>query len=180
MTKILGLSGSLRKLSLNSGLLRAARDVAPEGVEIQIGTIAGVPLYNGDEEDAHGTPAAVAKLNEQLAAADALLMVSPEHNNGLPGAFKNAIDWMSRGEGGKNFKNKPVAVIGASSGGFGTILSQNDWLAVLHQLGMNQWHGSRLMVSNADALFNEDSELTDEKARQNLADFVAGFADFVG
>lgn len=180
MTKILGLSGSLRKLSFNSGLLRAARDVAPQGVDIQIGTIAGVPLYNGDEEDAHGTPEAVAKLNQELAAADALLIVTPEYNNGIPGVFKNAIDWMSRGEGGKNFKGKPVAIIGASPGNFGTLLSQNQWLSLTHQLGANQWHGSRLMVSGAGNLFDKEANLTDDKTRQRLADFVAGFAAFIG
>lgn len=176
MTKILGLSGSLRKLSFNSGLLRAARDVAPEGVEIQIGSIAGVPLYNGDEEDAHGTPAAVGELNAQLAAADGLLLVTPEYNNGIPGVFKNAIDWMSRGEGGKNFKNKPVAVIGATPGNLGTVLSQNSWLPTLRLLGANQWHNGRLMVSGAGDLFNDKAELTDEKTRERLTSFISDFA----
>lgn len=179
MTKILGLSGSLRKLSFNSGLLRAAVDVAPDGVEIQIGSIADVPLYNGDEEDAHGTPPAVAELNAQLAAADGLLLVSPEYNNSVPGVFKNAIDWMSRGEGLKNFKNKPVAVIGASPSGFGTILSQNSWMTVLRQIEANHWFGGRLLVSGAGNLFNENAELTDEKTRKMLSDFIAGFADSI-
>ncbi|WCR11170.1 NAD(P)H-dependent oxidoreductase [Paracoccus stylophorae] len=176
MTTILGLSGSLRRASFNSGLLRAAREVAPDGVEIVIGSIAEVPLYDGDAEAASGTPPAVQRLNEQLAQADGLLMVTPEYNNGIPGVFKNAIDWMSRGEGLKLFRGKPVAVTGASPGSFGTILSQTHWLQVLRTLNTRQWHEGRLMVSRAGDLFDADGNLTDDKTRQRLAEFVAGFA----
>lgn len=176
MTTILGLSGSLRRASFNSGLLRAAQDGAPDGVEIVIGDISGVPLYNGDDEAANGTPPAVAKLNRQLAQADGLLLVTPEYNNGIPGVFKNAIDWMSRGEGLALFKGKPVAVIGASPGGFGTVQAQTHWLQVLRTLNTRPWWEGRLMVSRAGGLFDADGNLTDDKTRQLLADFVAGFA----
>lgn len=176
MTKILGLSGSLRRASFNSGLLRAAAELAPEGTEITIGSIAGVPLYDGDAEAEHGTPAAVVELNAQLAAADGLLMVTPEYNNGMPGVFKNAIDWMSRGEGLKLFKGKPVAVIGASPGNFGTIMAQNHWLPVLRTLNTRPWLEGRLMVSRAGDMFDADGNLTDAGSRKRLADFVAGFA----
>ena len=176
MTTILGLSGSLRRASFNSGLLRAAQDVAPEGVSLTIGSIADVPLYDGDTEAAQGTPPAVAELNRQLAGADGLLLVSPEYNNGIPGVFKNAIDWMSRGEGGKNFRGKPVAVTGASPGNFGTAHSQSQWLPVLRTLGTKQWHEGRLLVSRAGDLFDADGNLTDDKTRQRLADFISGFA----
>jgi chromate reductase, NAD(P)H dehydrogenase (quinone) len=176
MTTILGLSGSLRRMSFNSGLLRAAHDGAPEGVQITIGDISGVPLYNGDEEAAHGTPPAVATLNRQLAEADGLLLVTPEYNNGIPGVFKNAIDWMSRGEGLALFVNKPVAVIGASPGGFGTTLAQTHWLPVLRTLRTRPWWDGRLMVSRAGGLFDADGTLTDDKTRGQLADFIAGFA----
>ncbi len=118
MTKtILGLSGSLRRASFNAGLLRAAVDLAPEGTRIQTGSIREVPLYDGDLEAATGLPEPVRILQSQLAAADGLLLVTPEYNNGVPGVFKNAIDWMSRGEGLAMFVGKPVAVIGASPGG---------------------------------------------------------------
>ena len=96
MTTILGLSGSLRRASYNTALLRAAREVAPDGVELEIGSIAGIPLYDGDVESEHGLPAAVAELKEKIVAADGLLLVTPEYNNSLPGVFKNAIDWLSR------------------------------------------------------------------------------------
>ena len=176
MPCILGLSGSLRKASFNAGLLRAARDLAPEGAVIEIGDIHQVPLYNADEEAAHGLPAPVQKLQSQLDAADGLLLVTPEYNNGIPGVFKNAIDWMSSGPAAKLFAGKPVAVIGASPSGFGTILAQNHWLPVLRTLKTRPWFEGRMMVSRASGLFDQDGNLTDDKTRQQLADFLAGFA----
>lgn len=176
MTTILGLSGSLRRASINAGLLRTARDVAPDGVNIIVGDISQVPLYNGDHEAARGTPPAIAVLNAQLAGADGLLLVTPEYNNGIPGVFKNAIDWMSRGEGLALFAGKPVAVIGASPGGFGTTQAQTHWLPVLRTLKTRPWWDGRLMVSRAGGLFDADGNLTDDKIRAQLADFIAGFA----
>ncbi|TBN42533.1 NAD(P)H-dependent oxidoreductase [Paracoccus subflavus] len=176
MTIILGLSGSLRRASINTGLLRAARDAAPDGVDVVIGDISGVPLYNGDLETAHGTPPAVARLVEQLAQADGLLLATPEYNNGIPGVFKNAIDWMSRGDGLALFVGKPVAVIGASPGGFGTTQAQSHWWPVLRTLRTRPWWDGRLMVSRAGGLFDADGSLTDDKTRQMVADFIVGFS----
>lgn len=179
MTRILGLSGSLRKASFNTALLHAAAEVAPEGVAIEPRTLHGVPLYDGDLESADGIPRTVSELTTALAEADGLLMVTPEYNNGAPGVFKNAIDWMSRGEGMKSFRDKPVAVLGASAGGFGTALAQVHWLPVLRTLGTVPWFGAKLMVSRARTLFDEDGRLTDDETRARLAKFVAGFAAFV-
>ena len=116
MTKIFGLSGSLREGSFNAGLLRAAAEVVPDGRDVIVGTIRGVPLYDGDVEATAELPAEVQRLKDQLAAADALLLVTPEYNNGVPGVFKNAIDWMTRPPSDIPglFGAKPVAVIGAS------------------------------------------------------------------
>lgn len=175
MTRILGLSGSLRRGSFNTGLLQAAAALAPEGVTIDARTLHGVPLYDADLE-AEGTPEAVSALREALAASDGLLMVTPEYNNSLPGVFKNAIDWIGSGPSAALFEGKPVAVIGASPGGFGTILSQNAWLPVLRTLGARPWFEGRLMVSKASGLFDGEGTLTDEKTRERLAGFVAGFA----
>ncbi len=177
MTKtILGLSGSLRRASFNSGLLRAAAEVAPEGTQIRIGSIREVPLYDGDLESASGLPPAVQELQAQLAAADGLLLVTPEYNNGMPGVFKNAIDWMSRGEGLAMFVGKPVAVIGASPGGFGTILAQSHWAQVLRTLRTDFWAEGRLMVSRAGSVFDAEGNLTDDKTRAALRDYLSGFA----
>ena len=118
MTTILGLSGSLRSGSLNSSLLRAAVGQMPTGVTLETGSIKGIPLYDGDLEAAQGLPDAVAKLKERVVATDGLLLVTPEYNNGIPGVFKNAIDWLSRPSADipRVFGNRPVAVMGASPG----------------------------------------------------------------
>ena len=177
MTKtILGLSGSLRRASFNAGLLRAAAELVPDGTRIEIGSIRDVPLYDGDLEKSSGLPSAVRTLQAQLQAADGVLLVTPEYNNGIPGVFKNAIDWMSRGPGLQMWAGKPVAMIGASPGGFGTMLAQNHWLPVLRTLKVNFWTEGRLMVSRAGDVFDEDGNLTDPASRDRLADFVDGFA----
>ncbi len=180
MTKILGLSGSLRKASYNAGLLRAAAELAPAGVTIEIGSIADVPLYDGDLEATEGLPASVQRLQAQLKSADGLLLVTPEYNNSIPGVFKNAIDWMSRGPGMQLFVGKPVAVMGSSPGGFGTVLSQNAWLTVLRFLKTNHWLEGRLIVPKAHELFGKDSNLTDPATRKLVAEFVTGFAGSIG
>lgn len=180
MTRIIGLSGSLRRHSFNSGLLRAAAEAMPEGAVLEIGSIAGIPLYDGDVE-AEGIPAPVAALKDKVAAADGLLLVSPEYNNSIPGVFKNAIDWLSRPSSdiARIFRGKPVALIGASPGNFGTILSQTAWLPVLRTLGAEHWAEGRLMVSRAGDMFDEEGNLVDEGVREKLAKYLAGFVAHV-
>lgn len=181
MTKILGFSGSLRKGSFNAALLRTAVELAPKGATLETGTIRGIPLFDEDEEKAQGVPPAVRKLKDALRAADGLLLVTPEYNNSLPGVLKNAIDWLSREYPGdpQPFKGKPVAVIGASPGNFGTILAQDAWLPVLRTLGTRPWFEGRLMVSRAGQAFDAEGVLTDEGSRKRLAQFLEGFAGFV-
>jgi chromate reductase len=175
--QLVGISGSLRRHSYNAGLLRAAQAAMPAGAELAIHSIVEVPLYNADLE-AEGIPAAVSVLKDAVAAADGLLLVTPEYNNGVPGVFKNAIDWMSRpaSDVARVFGGKPVAMIGASPGNFGTILSQNAWLPTLRTLGAELWTGGRLMVSGAGKAFDEEGNLTDEAVRAKLARFLEGFA----
>lgn len=181
MVKLLGISGSLRAQSFNTALLRAAQPLAGAGAQLEPTTLHGIPLYDGDLEQSEGTPAAVRALKERILASDGLLLVTPEYNNGVPGVFKNAVDWLSRPTPGLPdvFHDRPVAVIGASPGGFGTIMSQTHWLQVLRTLGTRQWHGGRLMVSRASSVFAPDGALQDDKVRQQLAEFVQGFAAFV-
>ncbi|AUM75576.1 NADPH-dependent FMN reductase [Paracoccus jeotgali] len=182
MVRILGISGSLRQASFNTALLRAAQELMPEGTELVSGSIAEIPLYNGDDETASGIPSAVQELKEQIAGAAGLLLFTPEYNNSMPGVFKNAIDWASRpaSDIGRVFGGKPVALLGASPGGFGTILSQDAWLSVLRTLGTRPWFEGRVMVSRAGSVFDAKGRLTDEQTRIRLAAFLAGFADFAG
>ncbi len=179
MTTILGLSGSLRKASFNAGLLRSAADVAPDDVAIHIGAIRDVPLYDADLEAAEGLPPAVITLQHQLAEAKGLLLVTPEYNNGIPGVFKNVIDWMSRGPGLALFVGKPVAVLGASPGGFGTVMAQAHWLPVLRTLKADLWADGRMLVSRAQGSFDAHGNLTNEEIRATLAEFIHGFAQRV-
>jgi NAD(P)H-dependent FMN reductase len=180
MTTILGLSGSLRTGSLNSALLRAAARAMPQGAELEIGTIKGIPLYDGDVEK-QGMPDAVVELKERVVATDGLLLVTPEYNNSIPGVFKNAIDWLTRPPADipRVFAKRPVGVIGASPGGFGTLLSQTAWLPVLKTLGTAAYFGGRLQVSRADDAFDESGELVDERVREQLKKYVTGFCEFV-
>lgn len=179
MSVIVGLSGSLRVKSYNSALLRAAAALAPSNIRFEIEMIKGIPLYDGDLEDREGLPAQVTALRKKIMAADGLLLVTPEYNNSIPGVFKNAIDWLSRGDAKEVFLNLPVAVMGASPGGFGTILSQQAWLQVLRTLQTRPWFEGRLQVSRAGSVFDADGNLTDEKIREQLRLFVQGFAAFV-
>jgi len=181
MTKILGISGSLRAGSFNTRLLASAAKAIPDGSSLEIGSIRGIPLYDGDLESARGLPERVQKLKARVVACDGLLLVTPEYNNGIPGVFKNAIDWLSRPSSDipKVFGNRPVAVIGASPGGFGTILAQNAWLPVLRTLGTRPWFGGRLLVSRASKVFDRSGDMADDAMQTQLRNFMRGFADFV-
>ena len=181
MINIIGLSGSLRKNSYNTALLRAAAGLMPAGSTLMVKTIHGIPLYNGDEESASGIPPAVQELKESIVAADGLLLSTPEYNNSMPGVFKNAIDWLSRPDDDipRVFGGKPVAVIGASPGGFGTILSQTAWLPTLKTLGTKPWWGGRFLLSRAYQAFNPAGEIIDPKRREELQTFLADFVRFI-
>jgi chromate reductase len=180
MTKIIGIAGSLRSASYNAALLRAAATLMPAGATLEIASIKGIPLYDGDVEEKEGIPAAVALLKEQIAGSDGVLIVTPEYNNSMPGVLKNAIDWATRpaADIGKVFGQRAIAVIGASPGGFGTILAQDAWLPVLRTLGTRPWFGGRLMVSRAGSVFNDAGEMVDDKIKAQLQQFLLGFVDF--
>jgi NAD(P)H-dependent FMN reductase len=181
MTTILGISGSLRRGSFNTALLRAAVELMPSDVKLETATLHGIPLYDGDVEAESGLPAAVSALKERLLGADGLLLATPEYNNSIPGVLKNAIDWLSRPPSDipRVFGNRPVAIMGASPGPFGTVLSQAAWLPVLRTLGMRAWFGPRVQVSHAPKVFDEGGRLTDDALRTRLQGFLAGFVEFV-
>ncbi len=181
MTKIIGISGSLRRGSYNTSLLRAAVALAPPGVEIVEASIRGIPLYDGDLEAAEGIPQAVSALKEAIVSADALLMVTPEYNNSIPGVFKNAIDWLSRPSADikRVFGGRCVGLIGCSNGPYGTTLAQTAWLPVLRTLGTSPFFGARLLVPRGGSLFDAEGALVSEEIRERLQRYLEGFADYV-
>lgn len=181
MTSIVGIAGSLRQRSFNAALLRAARDVVPAAATLQIESLRNIPLYDGDLEAAGGVPPVVADLKDRIAAADGLLLVTPEYNNAMPGVFKNAIDWLSRPNTDirRVFGNRPVAIMGATTGRGGTILAQASWLPVLRTLGTRPWFGGRLTVSGAGKVFDAEGQLVDEEIHAQLRTFMAGFVEFI-
>jgi chromate reductase len=180
MIHLIGISGSLRRGSYNTALLRAAATMLPDGVILTVATIQGIPLFDEDIE-AREFPAAVQELKDLIASADGLLLSSPEYNNSIPGVLKNTIDWLSRpgADIPRVFGEKPVALMGASLGGFGTILGQNAWLSPLRALGVNPWTNGRLLVSRASKAFDRDGVLIDPELSLQLRTFIAGFAGFI-
>lgn len=177
--KIVGLSGSLRRGSYNTALLRAAAEIAKPPVEIAVHGIEGVPVYDGDVESERGIPDAVAALKDAIAEADGLILATPEYNHGVPGPLKNAIDWCSRPpkDQSRVFGGRPVALCGATMGRGGTALAQAAWLPTLRVLGLHLWPRS-LQVSAAQDAFDDEGRLVDEKIGERLGDFVEGFAEF--
>jgi len=181
MARVIGIAGSLRKGSFNAALLRAAAAVAPAGMEVEIASIAGIPLYDGDLEAEHGAPAPVIELQEKIASSDGLLLVTPEYNASMPGVLKNAVDWLSRPPVGaaKVFGDRPVAIIGATPGMGGTRLAQAAWLPIFRNLGARVYVGKQLYVATAAKVFDAEGALIDDKVRSLLSEFMAGFADFI-
>jgi chromate reductase len=151
--RVLGVSGSLRAGSYNTALLHAAALAAPEGVELEIWKgLAELPLYDA-ELDEHDTPGSVRRLRDEWGAADAILFATPEYNGSIPGALKNAIDWASRPRGAAPLLNKPVAVVGASTGQFGALWAQQDLRRVLGIAGARVV-GEELPVARAQDGFS--------------------------
>ncbi|MCC7535737.1 MAG: NAD(P)H-dependent oxidoreductase [Deltaproteobacteria bacterium] len=180
MPRVIGIAGSLRKGSFNRALLRAAKELAPEGLEIDIAEIRDFPLYDADVEAA-GMPEVVVALKERIASADGLLIATPEYNGSIPGVVKNAIDWMSRPakDIARVFGDRAVGLIGASGGPGGTRLGQAAWLPVLRVLGARPFFGKSVYVASAAQSFDAEGKLTDEKLRGVVSGYVAAFAAFL-
>jgi len=169
--QILGISGSLRRDSHNTRLLRAAAMALPPGVEFELfDGLAELPHYSEDL-DVDPAPAPVARLRDAIAAADALLIATPEYNHSIPGALKNAFDWASRPFLDNVLRGKPVVVIGASIGLFGAVWAQAELRKVLTHIGAEVFE-EELPVGLADAAFTEAGELADPELRGRLADLV--------
>jgi chromate reductase len=171
MLTILGVSGSLRRASHNTNLLRAAGELLPPGVQLQIyDGLRELPPYDPDR-DLESPPPAVRLLREAIAAADGMLIATPEYNGSIPGVLKNALDWASRPFPDNALRGKPVAVIGASTGLFGAVWAQADVRKVLGVLGADAIE-HELPVGQADAAFASDGTLLEPDQRASLATLV--------
>jgi chromate reductase, NAD(P)H dehydrogenase (quinone) len=171
----LGIAGSLRRMSFNRGLIRAAVDLAPAGITVEPYDFSDVPLYNGDVE-AEGDPEPVARFKEAIARVDGLLIATPEYNHCVPGVLKNAIDWASRPARASVLTDKPVAIMGASPGQGGTARAQQhlrDGLAYTNGYVLPL---PEVLVPLAPQKFDAESNLVDPDTREQVVDLLKSFA----
>lgn len=165
--RVLAISGSLRRDSHNTTLLRAAAELLPSPAELELfDGLREVPPYDADD-DVEPAPAAVWRLREAIASADAVLFATPEYNSSIPGQLKNAVDWASRPRGSNALLGKPVAVVGATTGSFGAVWAQAELRKVLGASGARVIDRD-LPVSKADSAFDEDGRLIDHELRGRL------------
>ena len=174
--KVIGIAGSLRTGSFNRALLRAAKSLAPAGMEIEIAEIASFPPFNEDIE-AKGTPVDVVDLKRRIAEADALLIATPEYNHSIPGVLKNAIDWLSR-DPGMPLDGKPAAIMGASTGMIGTARSQMHLRIVALAVNMPILQKPEVYVATAQKKFDEQGNLIDEPTRQRVKALLEALMDW--
>jgi chromate reductase, NAD(P)H dehydrogenase (quinone) len=173
---VLGIAGSLRQGSYNKAALRAAIELAPPGMTIETFDLAPIQPYNEDVKQ-RGFPPAEQELREKIRAADALLIVTPEYNRGVPGVLKNAIDWASRPPD-QPFSGKPAAILGASPGMIGTAVAQYElrrYLGILNAIVMNT---PSVMISNAAEKFDAQGRLTDQPTREVISRALQALADW--
>jgi chromate reductase, NAD(P)H dehydrogenase (quinone) len=169
--KVLAISGSLRDESFNTKLLRAAAELAPAGVEVEVWNgLKAVPPFDEDDEGGQA-PAGVVELYDAIAGADAILFATPEYNSSIPGQLKNAIDWASRPKATAPIRNKPAAVAGTSTGMFGAVWAQADLRKVLASAGARVVEGE-LAVPAAHTRFDERGVLVDDEIRERLAEML--------
>ena len=175
--RVLGISGSLRRGSFNSAALRAAQELAPEGMTVEIADISEIPPYNDDVRQEQGYPAPVDRLRAQIAAADALLIVTPEYNYSVPGVLKNAIDWASRPPN-QPFDGKPAAIMGASGGLLGTARAQYHLRQILVFLNAFPINRPEVFIGQAAQKFDESGRFTDQTGRDLIRQLLVALADW--
>lgn len=179
--RVLALAGSLRRDSWNLRLLEAAAGCAPAGMTIDVHhELAAIPLFNEDlENETGGGPKAVRRLRHDVACADGLLIATPEYNQSLPGVLKNVIDWLSRAAPDEVLAAKPIAVIGASSGRWGTRLAQHALRQALCATESRVMPAPALYIRDAPGLFDDAGLLQDDATRQSLRAVLNAFAQWI-
>jgi chromate reductase, NAD(P)H dehydrogenase (quinone) len=170
--KILGISGSLRRDSWNTKLLRSAEELLPSEVEFELyDGLKAIPPYDEEDDDIEDAPAAVTALREAIREADGVLIATPEYNSSVPGHLKNSLDWVSRPIATNTLRNKPVAVIGASTGAFGAVWSQAELRKVLSAIGARVVD-AEVAVGHAPTRFDEAGRLVDENLLGDLEETI--------
>jgi chromate reductase, NAD(P)H dehydrogenase (quinone) len=175
--KIIAISGALRRGSTNTGLCRALGDVAPIGVSVEVATLHGIPLYDGDLEAASGKPEAVKALDAKIRAADGIVIATPEYNFSVPGVLKNATDWLSRG--GSPFKWRRMGIIGAADGPLGTGRSQYHLRQNMQGLEAIVMPKPEFFAGNNSQKFDKDGNLTDADSRKRLGQWLESYVAFL-
>ncbi|MBN1430532.1 MAG: NAD(P)H-dependent oxidoreductase [Anaerolineae bacterium] len=176
LLQVLGFAGSLRRGSYNAALLRAAGELLPEGMTLEIADLSSIPLYNEDVRD-QGYPEAVQALRDHIVGADALLIATPEYNGSISGVLKNALDWASRAPG-LPLKEKPVAIMGASTGNMGSVRAQMHLRHLCSYMNMFPLNKPEVLVAQAQDKFDVDGRLIDEVTRGFLSDLLIALADW--
>jgi chromate reductase, NAD(P)H dehydrogenase (quinone) len=174
---VLGFAGSLRRGSYNRALLRAAQELAPEGMVIEVFDLVPIPFYNADVE-AQGDPESVAAFKAAIRRADALLIACPEYNHGVPGVLKNAIDWASRPPSRAALDRKPLALMGASPGMTGSARGQSQLRQAFVFTNSYALPQPEMLVARAQEKFDDQGALTDQKTRDFLRQLLAALADW--
>jgi chromate reductase len=175
---ILGIAGSLRAASYNRGLLRAAAGLLPGGVELETMSLGEIPLYDADVER-QGEPAAVRELKRRIAAADSLLIATPEYNYSIPGVLKNALDWASRPPQTCALRKMPVGIVGASSGRSGTMRSQLALRQVFVFTGSYAMPQPEFLLAEAAQKCDTAGDLVDEETRERLRVFLLALVEWI-
>ena len=170
MTTLLGISGTLRKASTNTMLMRNAAEIFSADTFVE-GNI-NLPLYNGDLETAEGVPASVQLLADQIASADAVIIATPEYNKALSGSLQNALDWVSRTKGGP-WKDKPVAIMSAAAGRAGGERSQFSLRLAMMPFRPNLLQGPEVLIANSSNEFDESGKLTNDRYIQVPTELMA-------
>ncbi|MCS7170597.1 MAG: NAD(P)H-dependent oxidoreductase [Candidatus Kapabacteria bacterium] len=170
MIRVVGIVGSLRRESYNRKLLRAAQQLAPQDMYIEEALLVGIPLFNPDEEDP--LPPAVRELKERIGCADAIIIATPEYNHSIPGVLKNAIDWLTRPPPDNPFNGKPVAIIGATTGNFGTLRAQLHLRQILVYLNADVLNRPEVLVARVKEKVGADGSINDPVGKELLTQLL--------
>lgn len=175
---VVGIVGSLRKKSYNLSLMNAVKDMAPEGVSLEILDIGTVPLFNQDLETS-AYPAEAQALKDKIKAADAVIIATPEYNRSVPGVLKNMIDWTSRPHGTSAWTGKHVATMGATGGAIGTAVAQGHLRQILTYLNTHIMGQPEFYLGGIAAKLDENGVLTDPTTKEHIAKFWTAFVSAI-